>query len=64
MRNSPIAKLSPKNLPFIAGVTNISPENGKENKIPVTYDEKTTSPVQEWNNKLIIDKADKKSGTA
>ena len=56
--------MSPKNLPFIAGVTNISPENGKENKIPVTYDEKTTSPVQEWNNKLIIDKADKKSGTA
>lgn len=60
MRNSPISKTSPKNLPYIAGVTNILPEVGKENKMP---EEKTNFSTKNSETNLTFDKSDKKSGT-
>ncbi|RWS16931.1 eukaryotic translation initiation factor 4E binding protein-like protein [Dinothrombium tinctorium] len=34
MRNSPLTKTPPKNLPYIPGVTNKAVDEGKENKLP------------------------------
>jgi len=50
MRTSPHSKSPPKNLPFIPGVTNISPpkvalENGKENEVPPTHGLETINEV-------------------